>query len=64
MAPLVIYTGNWMSIEEKQTVMGGVATSAKPDFHGFVKVGIVVGAPVVMALFGIEAVIRWAFQMI
>lgn len=52
-----------MNINENQTVMGFFATSAKPDFRGFVTVGIVIGAPVVMVLFGIETVIRWAFQM-
>lgn len=52
-----------MNMDEKQTVMGFFATSAKPDLCGFVTVGIVMGAPVVMVLFGIETVIRWAFQM-
>lgn len=46
-----------------QTVMGVFATAAKPDLRGFVTAGIVLGTPVVAALFGIEAVIRWAFQM-
>ncbi len=47
----------------KHSVMGVVATSAKPDLRGFVALGVIFGAPVVGVLFGIEAVIRWAFQM-
>lgn len=46
-----------------QTVMGISATAARPDLRGFVTAGIILGAPVVAALVGIEAVIRWAFQM-
>lgn len=48
----------------KQTVMGVHATSAKPDLRGFVALGFIFGTPVVAVLFGIEAVIRWAFQLI
>ena len=46
-----------------QTVMGVFATSSKPDLRGFIAVGIIFGSPVVGVLFGIEAVIRWAFMM-
>lgn len=52
-----------MKINENQSVMGVVAAEARPDLRGFVTLGIVMGAPVVAMLFGIEAVIRWAFQM-
>lgn len=52
-----------MKIIENQSVMGVVATAARPDLRGFIKVGIVMGAPVVTLLFGVEAVIRWALQM-
>ena len=52
-----------MKTDENQIVMGVYAASAKPDLRGFVMLGIIMGAPVVGALFGIEAVIRWAFQM-
>lgn len=47
----------------KQTVMGVHAISAKPDLRGFVALGLIFGTPAVAVLFGIEAVIRWAFQM-
>jgi len=47
-----------------QTVMGVFATSAKPDLRGFIALGIIFGGPVVVVLFGVEAVIRWALQML
>ena len=45
----------------KQTVLGIHATSAKPDLRGFMTLGLILGAPVVAVLVGIEAVIGWAF---
>lgn len=52
-----------MKTNKNQSVMGVVATAARPDLRGFITVGIVMGMPAVAVLFGIEAVIRWAFQM-
>ena len=46
----------------KQSVMGVVATSAKPDLRGFVMLGMIIAAPVGAVLFGVEAVMVWAFQ--
>jgi len=49
--------------ELNQTVMGVFAPAAKPDLRGFVMLGLLIAAPVGAALFGVEAVIGWAFQM-
>lgn len=52
-----------MRIDEKQTVMGVFAVSAKPNLRGFMMLAILLAAPTGAVLFGVEAVIRWAFQL-
>jgi len=47
-----------------QSVMGVFAPSSRPDIRGFATVGILLGLPVAAVLFGVEAVIRWAFLML
>lgn len=53
-----------MEIDKKQSVMGVVATAAKPDFRGFMVLATLIALPTGALLFGIETVIRWAFQML
>lgn len=43
--------------------MGVFAPSAKPNLRGFMMLGILIAAPTGAVLFGVEAVIHWAFQM-
>jgi len=50
-----------MKETKNQTVMGFFAPSARPDSRGFVTLGVLIAAPVGAVLFGVEAVIRWAF---
>ena len=53
-----------MKADKNQMVMGVFAPSAKPDLRGFVMLGLLIAAPTGAILFGVEAVIRWAFQLL
>lgn len=52
-----------MRTAKNQTVMGVFAASPKPNLRGFMMLGILLAAPTGAVLFGVEAAIRWAFQM-
>lgn len=51
-----------MKSVKNQSVMGVTAPSSKPDFRGFMMLGVLIAAPTGAVLFGVEVVIRWAFQ--
>jgi len=44
-----------------KTVLGVFAPSARPDWRGFVVLGLILAVPVSLALFGVEVAIRWVF---
>jgi len=44
-----------------KTVMGTFAPPPRPDWRGFVVLGLVFGGPVVTLLFGVEIIWRWWF---
>ena len=52
-----------MKVARNQMVMGVFATAAKPDLRGFMMLAGLIAVPTGAMLFGIETVIRWAFQM-
>jgi len=46
----------------KTTVMGVTAASARPDWRGYLVLGIVFSGPFVAVAFGVEFALRWGIQ--
>ncbi len=44
------------------TVMGVTAASARPDWRGYLVLGIVFSGPFMTVLFGVEFALRWGFH--
>lgn len=46
----------------KSTVMGVTAASARPDWRGYLVLGIVLSGPFLAVAFGVEFALRWGVQ--